>query len=63
VEGTEGVVVNDSLVDLGLALVCDTCESEIDFPDELASEIGICRQCGMAFLMETPAERSGTRSA
>ena len=55
--------MNDSLVDLGLALMCDTCESEIDFPDELSSEMGICRQCGMAFLVETPAERSGTRSA
>ena len=38
-------------------------ESEIDFPDELASEVGICRTCGMAFLVETPAQRSGTRSA
>jgi hypothetical protein len=54
--------VNDSLVDQGLDLVCETCQSEIDFPDELASEVGICRTCGMAFLVEIPAQRSGTRS-
>ncbi len=47
--------MNDSLIDLGPALVCETCECEIDFADDLASEVGICRQCGVAFLVEGPA--------
>ena len=47
--------MNDSLIDLGPALVCETCECEIDFADDLASEVGICRQCGVAFLVEAPA--------
>ena len=60
--------MNDSLVDQGLALVCETCECEIDFPDEVASEVGICRQCGIAFLVgrlaeESSTERSGGASA
>ena len=46
----------DSLVEVGAALVCETCESEIDFPDEIASEVGICRQCGIAFLVGRLAE-------
>jgi hypothetical protein len=49
--------MNDSLVDLGLALVCETCECEIDFPDEATAEVGICRQCGLAFLLESPGAR------
>ena len=57
--------MSESLVDEGLHLVCETCESEIDFPDELASDVGICRQCGMAFLVGALAEGSdsGSRSA
>jgi hypothetical protein len=57
--------MNDSLVDQGLALVCETCECEIDFPDEVAAEVGICRQCGIAFLVGALAEGedSGSRSA
>jgi hypothetical protein len=55
--------MSQSLVDLGLALVCETCECEIDFPDELASEVGVCRECGIAFLVEPPAAHSGIRSA
>ena len=57
--------MSESLVDDGLVLVCETCESEIDFPDELASDVGICRQCGMAFLVGAFAEGSdsGSRSA
>jgi hypothetical protein len=55
--------VNDSLIDSGLTMVCETCESEIDFPDEIASEVGICRQCGIAFLVGALAEESGSRSA
>jgi hypothetical protein len=57
--------VDDSLIDSGLTMVCETCETEIDFPDEVASEVGICRQCGMAFLVGalTEGEGSGSRSA
>jgi hypothetical protein len=55
-------VMNDSLIDSGLAMVCETCESEIDFPDEIASEVGICRQCGMAFLVGALGEESGSGS-
>jgi hypothetical protein len=54
--------VNDSLIDSGLTMVCETCESEIDFPDEVASEVGICRQCGMAFLVGALAEGEGSGS-
>jgi hypothetical protein len=63
VEVMEGVGMSESLADLGLALVCETCECEIDFPDGLASEVGICRQCGMAFLVDEAAADSASRSA
>ena len=60
--------MSESLVDDGLHMVCETCESEIDFPDEIASEVGICRQCGIAFLVgrlavESSTGRSGSASA
>jgi hypothetical protein len=55
-------IMSESLVDEGLHLVCETCESEIDFPDEVASDVGICRQCGMAFLVGALAEGSGSGS-
>ena len=56
--------MDESLVNTGLALTCETCESEIDFPDEIASEVGICRQCGIAFLVGALGkEESGSRSA
>ncbi|MGI9084594.1 MAG: hypothetical protein ACR2FE_04805 [Aeromicrobium sp.] len=56
--------MNESLIDLGLVLVCATCESEIDFTADLVTEIGMCRQCGMAFLVEAPpAERPADTSA
>lgn len=42
-----------SLAVLGLAIVCDTCESEIDLMDD-AAERGVCRHCGMAFLLDDP---------
>ncbi len=35
----------------GLDTVCETCESDIDFPDDYA-DIGVCRQCGVAFLID-----------
>jgi len=53
--------MSDSLVEQGLALVCETCECEIDFPDDHA-EVGVCRQCGVAFLLEVSTS-SASRSA
>ena len=35
----------------GMDTVCETCESDIDFPDDYA-DIGVCRQCGVAFLVD-----------
>jgi hypothetical protein len=42
-------------VDLGLTLTCETCASEIDFPDGDSPDVGVCRQCGLAFLVDAPA--------
>ena len=54
--------MTESLVDLGLAMVCETCESEIEIDVE-ASE-GLCRQCGLAFLLDdTRADDAGHRTA
>ena len=44
----------DGLLSHGLSTVCETCESDIDFPDDHA-ELGVCRQCGIAFLIDAPA--------
>jgi hypothetical protein len=49
--------MNDSLVEQGLALVCETCECEIDFVDDASAEVGLCRQCGLAFLLEPTVAR------
>jgi hypothetical protein len=46
----------------GLSILCETCESVIDFPDDSAASTGVCRQCGIAFLIDSPPalyERSG----
>jgi len=53
----------ESVADMGLTLVCKTCENEIDFTDDATAEIGICRQCGIAFLVEAPAAHSASRPA
>ena len=55
--------MDESLVTTGLALTCETCETEIDFPDEIASEVGVCRQCGIAFLLGRLADESSTRGS
>ncbi|MGA8851836.1 MAG: hypothetical protein WB508_08960 [Aeromicrobium sp.] len=47
----------DSVVSLGLAVVCETCESEIDLLDGSADH-GVCRHCGIAFLLDSGAVRS-----
>jgi hypothetical protein len=46
---------------IGLVLVCETCDGEVDLPDELESGTGLCRQCGIAFVVDAPyaAERRG----
>ena len=58
--------MNNGLVDaglssLGLSIVCETCESDIDFPDDFA-DVGVCRHCGIAFLIDAPAT-AATRTA
>ena len=47
--------MNDGLVPSGLSVVCETCESDIDFPDDHA-DLGICRHCGVAFLVDVAPE-------
>lgn len=46
---------NESPTDLGMELVCETCESELDFPDDGRNDTGVCRQCGIAFLIDVTA--------
>lgn len=45
--------MTESIDLVGLDLVCETCESEIDFPDDSADS-GVCRHCGLAFLVDRP---------
>ena len=57
--------MNHGLVDTGLsprgeAIVCETCESDIDFPDDFA-DVGVCRHCGIAFLIDAPTANARTR--
>lgn len=44
--------IEPGLASHGLSVVCETCESDLDFPDEFATETGVCRQCGIAFLLD-----------
>jgi hypothetical protein len=46
--------MSDGLTPSGLSIVCEACESDIDFPDDYA-DLGVCRQCGVAFLIDAPA--------
>ena len=48
--------MTESLIELGLAVVCETCESEIELGADPAE--GICRQCGLAFLIEPLPEEA-----
>ena len=50
-------VASDGLSPRGIDTVCETCESDIDFPDDYA-DLGVCRQCGVAFLIDAPAADS-----
>ena len=59
--------MNHRLVDAGLsprgeAIVCETCESDIDFPGDFA-DLGVCRHCGIAFLIDAPAATEATRAS
>lgn len=47
----------------GLSTVCETCDSDIDFPDDAVAERGICHQCGEAFLLDAPTTTSIAHSA
>lgn len=50
----------ESVLLVGDVLMCETCDSEIDFPDDLAAERGVCRHCGIAFLVDPPASARHT---
>jgi hypothetical protein len=47
--------MSDGLTAYGLSIVCETCENDIDFPDDITAETCICRHCGIAFLVDPPA--------
>lgn len=49
--------MDDGLTTLGLSVTCEACESDLDFVDAFA-EVGVCRQCGIAFLVDHTAEYS-----
>jgi len=53
--------MSDGLTSHGLSIVCQTCEADIDFPDDETAETCLCRHCGIAFLVDTPATE-GRRS-
>lgn len=44
--------MRDGLTSYGLSIVCETCEGDIDFPDDITAETCVCRHCGMAFLID-----------
>lgn len=44
--------MSDGLTSYGLSIVCETCESDIYFADD--HESGLCRTCGLAFLIDGP---------
>lgn len=50
----------ESVADVWLPLVCETCENEIDLIDE-SPERGLCRHCGVAFLLDTGVTRERRR--
>lgn len=47
--------MRDGLTSYGLSIVCQTCEADIDFPDDQTTETCVCRHCGIAFLIDAPA--------
>ena len=49
-----------SLIDLGLATACETCESEIEFSADSAE--GLCRKCGLSFLLDETIIRTGEQA-
>lgn len=55
--------MRDGLTSYGLSTVCETCEGDIDFPDDSTAEACVCRHCGMAFLIDAPARQGHTAEA
>lgn len=57
--------MRQSLAHIGLAMVCEACNGEIELPEDLESGSGMCRQCGIAFLVDAPypVSRRSHRSA
>lgn len=54
--------MSDGLAWHGLSMICETCESDIGFPDDLTAETCVCRQCGMAFLIDPPVAAESARA-
>jgi hypothetical protein len=49
---------------LGLMLLCEVCEGEVELPDDRGPGTGVCRQCGIAFIVDAPYAADGqSRSA
>jgi hypothetical protein len=46
--------MSDGVTSAGLSIVCEACECALDFNDDF-TDIGICRQCGIAFLVDPPS--------
>ena len=54
--------MDTSMRHLGIMLICETCEGEVDLYDEDAPIQ--CRHCGIAFAIDVPdASASARRSA
>jgi hypothetical protein len=54
----------DTLRHIGLLLVCEICEGEVDLVDGPESDAGTCRSCGLAFVLDAPyAEALERRTA
>lgn len=54
--------MRDGLTTYGLSIACATCATDLDFVDEFA-EVGICRQCGVAFLVEHRSAKQEVQTA
>lgn len=46
--------MRQALAHIGLALVCEACDGEVELPDDLERGTGLCRQCGLVFLVDAP---------
>lgn len=50
--------MDSSLRYLGIMLLCDTCDGEVDLPEDLEDGTAMCRHCGIAFLIDAPYRAS-----